>query len=89
MLEKEVFISFVVIAHNEASNIGHTLGAITSLAGLGRYEVIVVNDGSTDRTATLSRTSPSATLLSGSSIFIVTMAAAMPEARASRPHAVT
>ena len=51
MLEKEVFISFVVIAHNEASNIGHTLGAITSLAGLGRYEVIVVNDGSTDRTA--------------------------------------
>lgn len=51
MLEKEVFISFVVIAHNEAGNIGRALGAITSLAGLGSYEVIVVNDGSTDRTA--------------------------------------
>jgi GT2 family glycosyltransferase len=45
------FISFVVIAYNEADNIGRTLGAVTSLAGLGRYEVIVVNDGSRDRTA--------------------------------------
>jgi Glycosyl transferase family 2 len=44
-------ISFVVIAYNEAGNIGRTLGAITSMACLGRYEVIVVDDGSGDRTA--------------------------------------
>lgn len=44
-------ISFVVIAYNEADNIGRALGAITSLDCVGRYEVIVVNDGSRDRTA--------------------------------------
>ena len=45
------FVSFVVIAYNEAENIGRTLDAITALDGLGRYEVIVVNDGSSDGTA--------------------------------------
>jgi hypothetical protein len=46
-------ISFVVIAYNEAENIDRTLDGITALVGLepGRYEVIVVNDGSRDRTA--------------------------------------
>jgi hypothetical protein len=44
-------LSFVIIAYNEAKNIGRTLGAITSLSGLGSYEVIVVNDGSRDGTA--------------------------------------
>jgi hypothetical protein len=46
-------VSFVVIAYNEARNIGRTLDAITALAGLERqsYEVIVVNDGSRDGTA--------------------------------------
>lgn len=45
------FVSFVIIAYNEAGNIGRTLDAITSLDGLDRHEVIVVNDGSRDRTA--------------------------------------
>jgi len=48
-----ILLSFVVIAYNEAGNIGRTLDGITALAGLAqqRYEVIVVNDGSRDRTA--------------------------------------
>ena len=46
-------VSFVVIAYNEAKNIGRTLDAITALSGLapGEYEVLVVNDGSRDGTA--------------------------------------
>ena len=43
-------ISFVVIAYNEAPNIGPTLASISGLTGLGRYEIIVVNDGSRDGT---------------------------------------
>jgi GT2 family glycosyltransferase len=48
-----VRISFVIIAHNEAGNIGRTLDGIVALVGLvpERYEVIVVNDGSRDGTA--------------------------------------
>ena len=45
-----VFVSFVVIAYNEAANIARTLGAITALDDLGEYEVVVVNDGSRDGT---------------------------------------
>lgn len=48
-------VSFVVIAYNEAGNIGRTLSAITSLAGLDDYEVVVVNDGSRDATADVVR----------------------------------
>ena len=48
-------VSFVVIAYNEAKNIGRTLDAITSLSGLARHEVIVVNDGSRDGTADIVR----------------------------------
>lgn len=48
-----IHASFVVIAYNEAGNIGRALDGITALAGLeqSRYEVIVVNDGSHDGTA--------------------------------------
>jgi Glycosyl transferase family 2 len=49
------FLSFVVIAYNEVKNIGQTLDAITSLSGLGGYEVVVVNDGSRDGTADIVR----------------------------------
>lgn len=45
-----VFVSFVVIAYNEAANIARTLGAIAGLDDLGEYEVVVVNDGSRDGT---------------------------------------
>jgi hypothetical protein len=48
-------VSFVVIAYNEAGNIGRTLSAIASLTGLADYEVVVVNDGSGDATADVVR----------------------------------
>jgi GT2 family glycosyltransferase len=44
-------VSFVVIAYNEAANIGPALASISQLAGLGTHEIIVVNDGSRDGTA--------------------------------------
>lgn len=44
------FVSFVVIAYNEAASITRTVVAITELEDLGEYEVIVVDDGSRDRT---------------------------------------
>ncbi len=47
----EELVSFVLIAYNEAANIGAALASITSLRGLGAHEIIVVNDGSRDRTA--------------------------------------
>lgn len=47
----EETVSFVVIAYNEAANIAHALAAITELDGLGEYEIIVVDDGSHDKTA--------------------------------------
>jgi hypothetical protein len=51
----DVQVSFVIIAYNEAGNIGRTLDAISGLSGLDRYEVIVVDDGSRDGTADIVR----------------------------------
>ncbi|HTW98957.1 MAG TPA: glycosyltransferase [Acidimicrobiales bacterium] len=48
-------ISFVVIAHNEARNIGACLEAIAAQHSLSEFEVVVVDDGSTDRTADVVR----------------------------------
>jgi GT2 family glycosyltransferase len=48
---RQIPLSFVVIAYNEAANIARTLAAITELDGLGEYEVLVVDDGSSDGTA--------------------------------------
>lgn len=50
-MPEEAFISFVVIAYNEAAAIAKTLTAIMALAGLGSHEIIVVDDGSRDNTA--------------------------------------
>ena len=44
-------VSFVVIAYNEAENIARTLASIRAQEDLGRHEVIVVDDGSRDKTA--------------------------------------
>jgi glycosyltransferase involved in cell wall biosynthesis len=42
--------SFIVIAYNEAHGIENTLRSIIGQRGLQNYEIIVVNDGSTDAT---------------------------------------
>jgi glycosyltransferase involved in cell wall biosynthesis len=50
-------ISFVVPAHNEQSCLGRTLDAIHASARVvgEPYEIIVVDDASTDKTATVAR----------------------------------
>jgi GT2 family glycosyltransferase len=50
-VSEETFVSFVVIAYNEADNIARALAAISGLEGLGEHEIIVVDDGSHDSTA--------------------------------------
>lgn len=42
--------SFIVIAFNEASNIARTISSILNLESKDTYEILVVNDGSTDNT---------------------------------------
>lgn len=44
-------VTYVVIAHNEAANIGRTLSSILVQDSAGGREIIVVDDGSTDDTA--------------------------------------
>jgi glycosyltransferase involved in cell wall biosynthesis len=51
-------VSFVIPAHNEEALIGKTLAAVNASASRvisGRFEVIVVDDSSTDRTAEIAR----------------------------------
>jgi GT2 family glycosyltransferase len=43
-------VSFIVIAHNEEATIAATISSIAELDGLAEYEIIVVNDGSRDKT---------------------------------------
>jgi dolichol-phosphate mannosyltransferase len=48
-----VELSVVIPAHDEADNIGPLVGEVrAALAGAADYEVVVVDDGSTDATAT-------------------------------------
>ena len=60
-------LSFVTIAYNEESNLPGTLASILDQDDLGPFEVVVVNDGSTDCTADvvrdLSRTHPQVRLV--------------------------
>ena len=44
-------VSFIIIAYNEAANIAHAIRVIRDLDELGEHEIIVVDDGSRDRTA--------------------------------------
>jgi peptidoglycan-N-acetylglucosamine deacetylase len=55
MVPASTGVSFVVIAYNEAANIARTLDAIAALDGFPEREVIVVDDGSRDRTAEIVR----------------------------------
>lgn len=52
MREKEL-ISFVVMAYNDQANIPRTIEAITALDDLGQHEIIVVYDGSHDRSVSI------------------------------------
>jgi cellulose synthase/poly-beta-1,6-N-acetylglucosamine synthase-like glycosyltransferase len=60
-------VSFVVIAHNEAPRIGRSLRSIAAQSAIGPFEVLVVDDGSTDGTgdvaATFASTVPSLKIL--------------------------
>lgn len=45
-------VSIIIPAHNEEKNISHALKSVKkALAGIKDWEIIIVNDGSTDRTA--------------------------------------
>ena len=50
-MPEDGLVSFVVIAYNEAESIARTLASINAQEELGRYEIVVVDDGSRDRTA--------------------------------------
>jgi GT2 family glycosyltransferase len=50
-LPEKDLTSFVIIAYNEAANISNTIAAIMALDELGQHEIVVVDDGSRDRTA--------------------------------------
>jgi cellulose synthase/poly-beta-1,6-N-acetylglucosamine synthase-like glycosyltransferase len=60
-------VSFVVIAHNEAPRIGRSLWSIAAQSAIRSFEVLVVDDGSTDGTgevaAALRATVPSLKVL--------------------------
>jgi glycosyltransferase involved in cell wall biosynthesis len=45
-------LSFVVIAYNEEENIAKAILSIMSLHKLPEFEIVIVNDGSSDRTST-------------------------------------
>lgn len=48
-------VSFIVVAHNEEKTISRCISAIEKLEGLDDYEIVVVDDGSTDKTAQIVR----------------------------------
>ena len=46
-------VSFIVIAYNEEAGIAECVESIQGLAGVGSYEIVVVDDCSSDRTAAI------------------------------------
>ena len=77
-------ISFIVPAYNEENLIGRALSGIHLAASelTHPYEIIVVDDGSTDRTATLAEKCGrgSSTCITARSLVCVTPAGAWPSA---------
>lgn len=56
MSDKEIYLTFIVPALNEAENIAGTVREIegaASLAVLPSYEIVLIDDGSTDRTGVI------------------------------------
>jgi glycosyltransferase involved in cell wall biosynthesis len=53
--KSKILISFIIPAHNEETLIGAVLQAIHANRPNDPYEIIVVNNGSTDRTAAISK----------------------------------
>ncbi len=51
MAEQEQRISVIIPAYNEAESIGGVLERIQALEGAGAWEIVVVDDGSSDNTA--------------------------------------
>jgi len=50
-----VILSVVIITYNEGANIGRTLASLLPLVGGAKGEIIVVDSGSTDRTAEIAK----------------------------------
>jgi glycosyltransferase involved in cell wall biosynthesis len=50
-MPEDRLVSFVIIAYNEAENIARSVATINALEGLGKHEILVVDDGSSDGTA--------------------------------------
>ena len=48
-------LSVVIITHNEEANLGRTLESVKPLVADGNGEIIVVDSGSTDRTAAIAK----------------------------------
>ena len=56
-------VSCIIPAYNEEKGIGHTLSVVAPLIGKNLFEVIVIDDCSTDSTKQIIKTFPAVTLL--------------------------
>lgn len=52
-MKSNIIVSFIIIAYNEERSVGQCLESIQKQNGLQDYEIVVINDGSKDSTATV------------------------------------